>query len=131
MKHSLGGKNGWCGTCVKKPGDPESNCPRDGDTVDTIARSGKNWGFCSDLCSKTDEAPIDILQETKLDVLSLKDCGILGPKQAFNRTREVCAGNKNDYPQMRVYKQKKNSGGKIYYNRLQSQTNYVNVIVCL
>ena len=77
MKHSLGGKNGWCGTCVKKPGDPESNCPRDGDTVDTIARSGKNWGFCSDLCSKTDEAPIDILQETKLDVLSLKDCGVL------------------------------------------------------
>ena len=50
----------------------------------------------------------------------------VSPGPGFNRTYEVCAGKKNDYPQMRVYEQKKKSGGKIYYNKLQSRTNYVN-----
>ena len=50
----------------------------------------------------------------------------VSPGPGFNRTYEVCAGKKNDYPQMRVYEQKKKSGGKLYYNKLQSRTNYVN-----
>jgi hypothetical protein len=53
MKHSLGGKNGWCGVCSKKLGSPESNCPGQTDVTGTlIVKSGKNWGFCSDLCDK-------------------------------------------------------------------------------
>ena len=133
MKHSLGGKNGWCGVCLKKPGNPESNCPQravnsDIENLDTptIVKTDKHWGFCSDLCNETAASTVDILQETQLDVLSLKDCGIIGPRLEFNRTLEVCAGKKHDYPQMRVYEQKKKNGGKIYYKQLQSQTNYVN-----
>ena len=128
VNHSLGGKNGWCGVCLKdaKTGNPESNCPYAAHAYpETIVRPNKNWGFCSDLCNIYDKFG-SILQETKLDLISLKDCGILLHKGlGFNQKVEVCAGKKNKYPQMRVYALKKRRGGKIYFKQYRNKTNYV------
>ena len=90
-----GGKNGWCRVGHKK------------------VRPHKNWGFCSDLCNIDGgiDGYTNTLKETQLTVLPVKDCaGFNSSILSYDQKRELCAGNKIDYPPMKVYIRKKGEG---------------------
>ena len=133
---NIGGDNGWCGVCLKNasPGT-YGYCTygdsHQGDTsreLITKVKRSKHWGFCSDLCSI--DSQTNTLKETQLTVLPVKDCAVFNSSVlSYKQNRELCAGNKIDYPTMKVYIRKKlrrpKDGKKYYFIRTKDKNNTV------
>ena len=108
----IGGKNGWCGVCLKDASQwsygycPYGRKPPPDRSLITRVKRAKHWGFCSDLCNIDIRA--NTLQETQLTVLTEQDCaGFNSSALSYRQDGELCAGNKMPYPMMRVYIRKK------------------------
>ena len=133
---NTGGEHGWCGVCLKNasPGtyghctyeSPQRETTRE---LITKVKRAKHWGFCSDLCTVNTQK--HTLKETQLTVLPVKDCaGFNSSVLSYDQNRELCAGNKIDYPTMKVYIRKKRrrpiDGRKYYFTRTKDKINTVN-----
>ena len=112
MLLQIGGKNGWCGVCLKDASQwsygycPYGRKPPPDRSLITRVKRAKHWGFCSDLCNIDIRA--NTLQETQLTVLTEQDCaGFNSSALSYRQDGELCAGNKMPYPMMRVYIRKK------------------------
>ena len=109
-KHRSGmNSKGWCGVCLKDAAyGGYGHCalgevtPKEKELA-TRVQSSKHWGFCSDHCKI--ESWGQPLKETKLTVLSSKDCAIFDP--SVRSEAELCAGKKTPYPRMKVFTRKK------------------------
>ena len=66
--------------------------------------ASRHWGWCSESCHTKAEFFSNRLKETKVDVLTEKECRILGKQQKANLKYEFCAGNKKAYPKTKVYR---------------------------
>ena len=134
---NTGGEHGWCGVCLKNasPGT-YGHCSYDSHQLEstreliTKVKRAKHWGFCSDLCT-TNDSQKHILKETQLTVLPVKDCaGFNSSILSYDQNRELCAGNKIDYPTMKVYIRKKRrrpkNGRKYYFVQTKDKNNTVN-----
>ena len=135
---NTGGEHGWCGVCLKNasPGT-YGHCSYDSHQLEstreliTKVKRAKHWGFCSDLCT-TNDIQKHILKETQLTVLPVKDCaGFNSSILSYDQNRELCAGNKIDYPTMKVYIRKKRrrpkDGRKYYFVQTKDKNNTVSV----
>ena len=80
-------QHGWCGTCNPNAQEGERGyC--DGEVHEdnhenTIVKTSKNWGFCSDLCSSHDHFTRK-LQETKLTILKDEECKVFANDDLLN-----------------------------------------------
>jgi hypothetical protein len=108
----IGGKNGWCGVCLKHASQwsygycPYGKKPPPDRSLITRVKRAKHWGFCSDLCNIDIRA--NTLQETQLTVLTEQDCaGFNSSALSYRQDGELCAGNKMPYPMMKVNIRKK------------------------
>ena len=79
---------GWCGTCNPDahPGERGYCSMYEEDIEDikrenTIVKTSKHWGFCSELCSPSDQFAHQ-LQETKLIVLNDDDCKVFATEES-------------------------------------------------
>ena len=66
--------------------------------------ASRHWGWCSEKCHTIAKAYSNKLKETKVDVLTLQECTILGKQQQVNLNYEFCAGYKRLYPKTKVYR---------------------------
>ena len=66
--------------------------------------TSRHWGWCSEKCHTIAKLYSNKLKETKVDVLTLQECTILGKQQRVNLHYEFCAGNKRLYPKTKVYR---------------------------
>ena len=138
MLLQIGGKNGWCGVCLKDASQwsygycpPGGKPPPDRSLITRVKRA-KNWGFCSDQCRI--DSRLNTLKETQLTVLTAKDCaGFNTSVLSYRQDGELCAGNKIQYPMMKVYTRKKlrwpNDGRKYTFKLTDYKINTVNTSV--
>jgi len=140
-------ENGWCGVCLDQaePGE-EGYCP-DGmegneatnnrgedeevedeemDNEVTIAKPGKNWGYCSPECNNDYNAEHkNTLKETMQQLFKKDVCDKIYEAQGRVRLQhekvlktEVCGGLKFDFPTYAEYNRqfvkKKDNGEKVY-----------------
>ena len=77
--------HGWCGTCNPDAKRGERGyCPltgyndeaEDDPRENTIVKTNQNWGFCSPTCSPAHDYFTKILQETKITILTDKECKV-------------------------------------------------------
>lgn len=125
--------HGWCGVCLQSdsPGE-EGYCNRfmvgnratenrdDDDDIDeeemekeaTIAKLGKNWGYCAPECSQTaadvEESKKHLLETTQT-IFNNDQCktffGVI-PTTEELKEHEVCAGLKLPFPKHKIYERK-------------------------
>jgi hypothetical protein len=130
--------NGWCGTCYHGELDPgqEGYCDKYNamDDLKTEAemskpRYDKNWSWCKSICTdQSDPSLAQKLQETKLDILTRKECEDLGAPLQANGTMEICAGKKSLFPKVLKFKRVKNmKNGAYYFKPIGATTNYLGV----
>ena len=88
----------------------------------------KNWGWCREACNNNQLALSDKLLETKLDILPPDLCQDLGKSLEANSTIELCAGKKNFFPSIMLFKRIKSPKTKSYYFKLLGKkTNYLGI----
>ena len=128
--------HGWCGTCypgdILQPGQ-EGYCDRYkfGDEMATEQEMGRpsydqNWGWCRATCQDRHHSLASQLQETKLDILSLRQCADLGKEMEHNRTLEICAGKKTFFPKVIKFKRVKRLKTRSYFfKHIGSTRNYL------
>ena len=66
------------------------------------------------------------LHEVKLSILNHEECSDLGKEMEVNVTLEFCAGNKNYFPKVEMWKRIKNTRkNRYYFKRIKIVTNYL------
>ena len=111
---------------------PPGHKPPPDRSLITKVKRAKNWGFCSDQC-RIDRRS-NTLKETQLTVLSAQDCaGFNTSILSYRQDGELCAGNKIQYPMMKVYTRKRlrwpTDGRKYTFNLTDYKINTVNTSV--
>jgi len=96
---------GWCGVRAQGKQEQTIGLSRGGEKY--IVK-GDNWGFCSKLCeSSLVEGMLEsTLMETQLTQLSTEDCELynsVNPNLGFNKDKEMCAGMKHKFPNVKHY----------------------------
>ena len=127
--------HGWCGTCYQDALDPgqEGYCDKykSGMELRTNSEMGrpkvdKNWGWCRATCLERTPSLANVLQETKLDILSQSECKVLGSEMGANVTMELCGGKKNYFPKVwkfkRVHSRRSN---RYFFKPIGSSYNYL------
>ena len=66
-------------------------------------QSSKNWGMCSGHCNQHSRVS-ETLKEARLDILTPKECKLLGKSQVADPNVELCAGEKRNFPTVSVYR---------------------------
>ena len=130
-------ESGWCGTCYEgelKPGE-EGFCDKYhfGRELKGSSEYGKpipdaNWGWCSDWCKlRGGPKPAKVLQETKLDVLTPKECGHFGTDLEAKPNLELCTGKKTRYSYIYQFKRMVTEDGEITFKPHAKIKNYLGV----
>nr|XP_040581182.1 uncharacterized protein LOC121129525 isoform X2 [Lepeophtheirus salmonis] len=125
---------GWCATCVNdavegEPGfcGPIKNKKRK-ERRKNYGRPSfdQNWGWCSKNCmrrnSRNDRT--NILQETRLYVMSNKLCEKAGKDMKVDTNVEICAGNKKEHKGFKSYKKTSRGYVRLKYQRQLSSKFY-------
>ena len=88
---------GWCATCQKhaKPGQPIGYCgnypPYTNQDKVWIPTATKGWGYCKKECSVNVTDDRTLLQEVQLELLTVKECKIMGSSMKVMTDIELCA----------------------------------------
>ena len=127
--------HGWCGTCYAGDVEPgqEGYCDKykSGSETGSEAEMGrpggdKDWGWCRGTCHDRQVSLAETLQETKLDILSPRQCEDLGKAMETNGTNELCAGKKSYFPQVLKFKRIKRLKSKsFFFKHIGSSRNYL------
>ena len=80
--------------------------------------SSKNWGMCSGHCNQHSHVS-ETLKEAQLDVLTPKECKLLGKSQGVDPNLELCAGKKLFFPTVSLYRMKYSRNRKIQRFKLK------------
>ena len=127
--------HGWCGTCYAGDVEPgqEGYCDKykSGSETGSDAEMGRpggdrDWGWCRGTCHDRQVSLAETLQETKLDILSPRQCEDLGKAMETNGTNELCAGKKSYFPKVLKFKRIKRLKSKSFFFKLiGSSRNYL------
>ena len=80
--------------------------------------TSRNWGWCSGRCYTRSDLAQNI-KETQVDVLSYKECKIMGKSQKVAPALELCAGKKREYPTIERYYRIKNKKNGAFWFKLK------------
>ena len=81
-------------------------------------QSSKNWGMCSEHCNR-DPGISKTLKEAQLDILTAEACKILGKSERVNPNLELCAGKKQFFPTVSVYRMMYSQNTEKYWFKLK------------
>ena len=80
--------------------------------------SSKNWGMCSGHCNQRSRVS-ETLKEAQLDILTPKECKLLGKSQGVDPNVELCAGKKRFFPTVSLYRMMYSRNRKIQRFKLK------------
>ena len=81
-------------------------------------QSSKNWGMCSGHCNQ-DPGISKTLKEAQLDILTSEACKLLGKSERVNPNLELCAGKKQFFPTVSLYRMMYNQNSEKYWFKLK------------